>query len=248
MKEQRISIRIAESWYWIDYMPYLRKTDFSAFNGSQGKYLRKLDDEDKAAIAKGVRSDIGIKEVEGRSEIYEVLSRSYGAILAVYGETPGLIVLKQNNAHYSRPPSHPDVWDLGPKGKMEKGESGRETMYREVFEECAVRIEGSRLLPISVRTAYDFYSRDRETGVPSHVNKEVYYGVYVIDDAELQGMKLSAEHVEAKRVSFLDALDIFGKDDAIRPSRADVILAIQGYLRHIASCPNCEGLLAEQSK
>ena len=227
-----------------DCMGYLRKTDLSTFNGSQGKYLRKIDDEDRIAIAKKIRSDIDIEAIEGHSEIYEVLSRSYGAILVIDGKAPGLVVLKQNNKHYSRPPLHPDVWDLGPKGKMENGESRSETMCREILEECGVSISDSRLLPISVRTAYDFYSKDRENGMPSHVNKEVYYGVYLIDDAELRDLKLSEEHIEAKRISFDDAIILFRKDSSIRPSRLDVIIAARGYLRHIASCPNC-GRLAD---
>lgn len=220
-------------------MAYLRKTDLSAFNGNQGKYLRKLDDYDREAIARWIRCDISPEELDGCSDIYEVLSRSYGAILVIDGKEPGLVVLKQNNEHYSRPPSHPDVWDLGPKGKTEEGESARETMCREILEECGVRISDSRLLPISVRTSYDFYSRDRENGIPSHVNKEVYYGVYFLDDAELRGMKLSEEHVEARRVYFGDAKRFFESDNSVRPSRGDVISAAEGYLRHIATCPNC---------
>ena len=222
-------------------MTYLRKTDLSGFNGSPGKYLRKLDEEDRIAIERGIRCDIDIRDLDGYSKIYEVLSRSYGAILAIGGEEPGLVVLKQNNKHYSRPPSHPDVWDLGPKGKIEKGESGHETMCREILEECGIRISESRLLPISVRTSYDFYSKDRENGIPSHVNKEVYYSVYVLDDTELKGMKLSDEHVDTRKIYFYDAKKLFESDNSIRPSRVDVIIAAEGYLKHIASCPNCSG-------
>jgi 8-oxo-(d)GTP phosphatase len=145
--------------------------------------------------------------VDDLEEIKNSLKQSFQVI-----EAGGGLVLKKNKILLI---SRLGKWDL-PKGKMDKGESFRETAQREVQEECGIKVE----IVHKIVTTWHYYSM-RGT---HYLKQTKWYLMHCTDDSQLKP-QLEEDIAEVRWCEMPDVLRL------LENSYESIRFVVRSYMR-----------------
>lgn len=148
---------------------------------------------------------------------------SAGAILCVKKDADtDVVLLVQNNAFYKRSKKEA-VIDIGPKGRVNKGETIKDAALREIREETGLDVtldEG-----FMKELHYEFEDIAHETGRMARIKKTVMFYIAYISESDIDRIKLSEEHIGCRLLPI---------DDAIKQIRhenqKEILRAVAGYV------------------
>ncbi len=153
------------------------------------------------------------------------VSVSAGAIVInMHNGIPRMLLMVQNNKRYGRPENE-IVWDIGPKGRIEKGERVINTIRRETKEEVGI----SPVIDHNFRIAsrFKFEAVDSATNKKYLVRRKVIYVIAYASDDMVKDIRLSPEHLRYKLVPVRQALE----QKSLKRGQKKVIREVLKYLK-----------------
>lgn len=156
----------------------------------------------------------------------EEVSVSAGAIIISFREgIPRILLLMQNNKRYGRISNSRIVWDIGPKGRIEKEERIYQTMSREIREEIGVNpILDKRFRAIA---RFSFEKKDSFTKQPYRIRRKVIYTMAYLPEEHENKIKLSDEHVGYRLLPIPEAL----RQKGLKTGQKQIIRQAASYLK-----------------
>lgn len=156
---------------------------------------------------------------------------SAGAILYfIKNNEPNIILLEQNNPYYGRSGKglKKVIFDIGPCGRVEKGEDLHKGALREIFEEVGLKPQ----INTNFKTSYTYrFNAVADGGIHkgkiATIIKTRTYFAAPVDEATLRTAKISEEHLTYKIMPIGRALHF----RPLHPAQKKALRAFRSWIK-----------------